>query len=112
MHACMGATGGPTILSDLKRLARGEVGLGAAFFGWLILGGILVNGATTALNLILVTRDLPLLGLVVGYAISVPYNLLAMIGVWRAADAHDGDPAAARVGRWLGVAIALVLCVT
>jgi len=67
---------------------------------------------TTAINLVLVTRDLPVTGLVVGYAISVPYNLLAMIGVWRAAQTHPGDPAVARVLRWLGVLVALVLIVT
>jgi len=102
----------PTILNDIKRLWRGEVGLFAAFWGWLLLGGILVNGMTTALNLVLVTRDLPVAGLVIGYAISVPYTLLAMIGVWRASETHPGDPGVARGMRWLGVIIAVVLCVT
>lgn len=100
------------ILNDIKRLWHGEVGLYAAFWGWLILGGILVNGMTTALNLVLVTRDLPITGLVVGYAISVPYNLLAMIGVWRASELHEGDPGVAKGLRWLAVIIAAVLCVT
>ncbi|MBK1699187.1 hypothetical protein [Rhodovibrio salinarum] len=104
--------GASNILSDIKRLWRGEVALGAAFWGWLILGGVLVNGMTTALNLVLVTRDLPITGLVVGYAISVPYNLLAMIGVWRSAENSDGDPGVARGLRWLAVIIAAVLCVT
>jgi hypothetical protein len=100
------------IVSEIKRLWHGEVGLFAAFFGWLILGGILVNGLTTALNLVLVTRDLPIVGLVVGYAISVPYNLLAMIGVWRASEVYDGDPGVAKGMRWLGVVVAAVLCIT
>lgn len=99
-------------MNELKRLWHGDLSLGAAFFGWLVLGGLLVNGMTTALNLVLITRDLPLTGLVVGYAISVPYNLLAMVGVWRASERHDGDPGVARGMRWLGVIIAAVLCVT
>ena len=100
------------ILKDIKRLWHGEVDLFAAFWGWLILGGILVNGMTTAINLVLVTRDLPITGLVVGYAVSVPYNLLAMIAVWRASEVHDGDPGVAKGLRWLAVIIAAVLCVT
>lgn len=67
---------------------------------------------TTAINLVLVTRDLPITGLIVGYAVSVPYNLLAMIGVWRASEVHDGDPGVAKGMRWLAVIIAAVLCVT
>lgn len=106
------ANGAAAILNDVKRLWRGEIGLWSAFWGWLILGGILVNGMTTALNLVLVTRDLPVTGLVVGYAISVPYNLLAMIGVWRASEVFNGDPGVAKGVRWLTVIIAVVLCVT
>ena len=104
--------GAAAILNDIKRLWHGEIGLFAAFWGWLILGGILVNGMTTAINLVLVTRDLPITGLVVGYAVSVPYNLLAMIGVWRASEVYAGDPGVAKGLRWLAVIIAAVLCVT
>jgi hypothetical protein len=49
---------------------------------------------------------------VVGYAVSVPYNLLAMIAVWRASEVHDGDPGVAKGLRWLAVIIAALLCVT
>ena len=104
--------GAAAILNDIKRLWHGEIGLFAAFWGWLILGGILVNGMTTAINLVLVTRELAFTGLVIGYAISVPYNLLAMIGVWRASEVYPGDPGVAKGLRWLAVIIAAVLCVT
>lgn len=99
-------------MNDLRRLWRGELPLAQAFWGWLVLGGILVNGATTALNLILVTRDLALTGLVVGYAISVPYTLVALLGVWRAADGYTGDWTSPAIARTCALVIAIVLCVT
>jgi hypothetical protein len=99
-------------MNDLRRLWRGELPLVQAFWGWLVLGGILVNGATTALNLILVTRDLALTGLIVGYAISVPYNLLALLGVWRAAEGYSGAWTSPAIARTAAFAIAIVLCVT
>jgi hypothetical protein len=99
-------------MHDLRRLLRGDLPLGQAFWGWLVLGGILVNGATTALNLILVTRDLALTGLIVGYAISVPYNLAAMMGVWRSAEGYTGTWTSPGIARSAAVVIAVVLCVT
>ena len=99
-------------MSDLGRLWRGELPLAQAFWGWLVLGGVLVNGATTALNLILVTRDLALTGVIVGYAISVPSNLLALQGVWRSAEGYDGEWSNATIARSVAVVFAIVLCVT
>lgn len=99
-------------MRELQRLWRGDLSLPAAFWGWLVLGGVLVNGMTTALNLILVTRDLALVGLIVGYAISVPYNLLALLGVWRSAGAWQGDRAMATTARVVAVVWAIGLSVT
>jgi hypothetical protein len=33
----------------------------------------------------------PVLAFIVGYGLSVPYNIVAMVGVWRAADRYPGE---------------------
>lgn len=96
----------------LKKLWRGEVALAKAFWTWAVLGGLLVNGATTLLFLALTVRDLPILALIVGYVLSVPYNLLAMVGVWRAADRHSGDRAWAETARVIALVGLIVLTLT
>lgn len=83
----------------LGRLWRGEVPLAAAFWTWAVLGGLLVNGLTSGLFLALVSWGLPLPAFVLGYGLSVPYNVLAIVGVWRAADRHPGSRAWAEIAR-------------
>ncbi len=58
---------------------------------WAVLGGLLVNLVTSASFLFLVMADHPLLALAIGYGLSLPYNLLATVGVWRSAEHYDGD---------------------
>lgn len=94
------------MLEPLQRLWRGDEPLARAFWGWAVVGSLLVNGATTTLFLILSAQDLVVLGLVAGYAISVPYNILAIVGVWRAADRHPGArfwAEAARIAALIGL---------
>ena len=97
---------------SLKRLWRGEVPLAEAFWTWAVLGGLLVNGVTTGLFLALVSWDRPILALVIGYGLSVPYNLLAMAGVWRAADRYAGDRAWAETARIVALVGFVVLTLT
>lgn len=96
----------------LKQLWRGEVPLPKAFWTWAVLGGLLVNGVTTGLFLALVTSGLPLSALVVGYVLSVPYNLVAVVGVWRAADRYAGDRAWAETARIVALVGLIVLTLT
>ena len=53
-------------------------------------------------------RGEPIAALIVGYALSVPYNILATVGVWRAA-AHYAGPQhwaqAARLATLVGMAV-------
>ncbi|MDJ0945623.1 MAG: hypothetical protein QNJ30_19315 [Kiloniellales bacterium] len=78
-------------MGELRRLWSGELPLDRAFWTYAVAGGLLVNLATSLLFLALVMADRPLAALAVGYGLSLPYNLLAVVGVWRAADRHDGD---------------------
>jgi hypothetical protein len=78
-------------MNDLRRLWRGELPLGEAFWGWAVLGGLLVNLSTTFGFYLLIIEDLLIPALLVGYALSLPYNFVVMVGVWRSANAYKGD---------------------
>lgn len=100
------------MVGTLKQLWRGEVPLATTFWTWAVLGGLLVNGATTGLFLVLVARDLPILAFVVGYVLSVPYNVFAIVGVWRAADRYAGDRTWAETARVVALVGLIVLTLT
>ena len=80
-------------MAKLGALWRGELPLGEAFWTWAIGIGLLVNLTTSVLFLALLTADRPWAALFVGYALSVPYNVLAGVGVWRSAAHYEGHPA-------------------
>ena len=96
----------------VKRLWRGETPLSEAFWTWAVLGGLLVNASTTGLSLLLLSHDLPILALAGSYVPSVPYNILVIVGVWRAADRHTGDRTFAETARVLVVVALSLLTVT
>ena len=77
-------------MSGLRRLWRGELPLAEAFWTWAIAIGLTINMAALLITLILVTEDLPLAGLIVGHGMTLPYNVIATVGVWRSAARHPG----------------------
>lgn len=79
----------PDPIRPFRRLWRGELPLAEAFWLWAVLGAILVNLGTTALFLALVSAGQTLAAWLAGYALSVPYNILALVGVWRSADRYQ-----------------------
>lgn len=85
-------------MTGLRRLWRGELPLAQAFWSWAVLGGLAVNGITTLLFLMLVAADRPIAAFLAGYALSVPYNVVVAVAVWRSADGFPGDP------RWADLA--------
>lgn len=72
-------------------LWRGDEPLPTAFWNWAVIGGILVNVVTSALFLTLMMHSRPTLALLIGYGVSLPYNLFATVGVWRSADRFEGE---------------------
>jgi hypothetical protein len=70
---------------------RGEEPLSTAFWNWAVLGGLLVNVVTSVLFLTLFIQNQTLLALLIGYGVSIPYNVYATVGVWRAADRFEGE---------------------
>ena len=99
-------------MRKLRALWSGELPLGEAFWTWAIGIGLLVNLSTSAAFLALITFDRPWSALFVGYALSVPYNVVAVVGVWRSADRYDGSPALANLTRMIALAVMTLLSLT
>jgi hypothetical protein len=99
-------------MQTLTRLWRGEVALDVAFWNWAVLGGLAVNLTTGVLFLALIVAGHPIAALVFGHALSVPYNALVAVGVWRAAARHAENRRRAHVVRLVTLIAMLILSVT
>lgn len=96
-------------MTKLRALWFGELPLGEAFWTWTIGVGVLVNLTTTALFLTVVTLDGPWAALLAAYFLSVPYNVMAVVGVWRSAARYQGRAGYADLARITAVAVMLLL---
>jgi hypothetical protein len=99
-------------MERVRALWAGELPLGDAFWTWAVLGGLLVNISTSALFLVLITLDRPWSALIVGYGLSVPYNVAVLVGVWRSAARHDGPRSHAVLALGATVILMTVLSLT
>jgi hypothetical protein len=95
----------------LTRLWRGELPLASAFWNWAVFGALVLNGTMTLLFLILLMNDFPLAALLAGHVVSVPYNILVAVGVWRSAGRYDGDPRLRTAARVVTTAGMLLLSI-
>ena len=86
-------------MGKITDLWRGDLPLGDAFWNWAVLGGLIVNVSTSLIFLWLITIDQPIPALIVGYGMSLPFNALATVGVWRSAARHDGPVIQADLAR-------------
>lgn len=86
-------------MKTLVALWQGELPLGEAFWTWAVTVGLLVNLVTSVLFLILIMQDLALAALLIGYGLSLPYNAVATVGVWRAAVCYNGPAVHADLAR-------------
>ncbi|MCP5370912.1 MAG: hypothetical protein H6907_04195 [Hyphomicrobiales bacterium] len=93
-------------------LWRGELPLERAFWDWAVAGGLAVNLVTTMASLLLLTADRVVAALVVGYALAVPYNLVATVGVWRSAARYGGERCWADLARAVTLVGMVVLSLT
>ena len=99
-------------MTKMRSLWSGELPLDEAFWTWAIGIGLLVNLTSSVLFLALITIDRPWSALFVGYALSVPYNVLAGVGVWRSAARYQGPAGHAELARIATVILMLLLSVT
>jgi hypothetical protein len=68
-----------------------------------VIGGLVVNLVALLGFLLLISQDRTVAALAVGHVFSVPYNIVAAVGVWRAAARYAGPPALARAARLVTV---------
>jgi hypothetical protein len=74
--------------------------------------GLLVNIASSILFLVLILQDQPLAAVLVGYGLSVPYNIVATVGVWRSAARYGGPSLHADLARLASVLLMAALTLT
>lgn len=99
-------------MSVLLSLWRGDLPLPQAFWNWAVLGGIAVNLLTTVLFLVLVMNGYIAAAFIAGYAVSVPYNILVTVGVWRSAGRYEGERRWADLARAVTVAGMILFSIT
>ncbi len=99
-------------MTALGRLWRGELELATAFWNWAVFGGLIVNVSSSALFLFLIVNGRPISAILAGYAFSIPYNIIASIGVWRSAAHHPGDRNWANFARIVTIIGMVLLSVT
>ncbi len=99
-------------MTKLRALWAGDLPLGETFWTWAIGMGVLVNLITSGLFLTLITLDRPFAALLVGYGLSVPYNLVALVGVWRSAARYPGEARLADLARIVTALVMVLLTVT
>lgn len=80
----------PLSMRQISALWLGNLPLEVAFWKWAVIGGILVNLLTSLVFLVLIMQGQPLAAIVVGYVLSVPYNVVVTVGVWRSAGRYSG----------------------
>jgi hypothetical protein len=100
------------IMMNLVALWRGDLPLREAFWTWAVTVGLLVNVVTSVLFLILIMQDLAWAALIIGYGVSLPYNVVATVGVWGAASRYDGPAIHADLARGVTVALMAALSLT
>lgn len=99
-------------MEKLRALWQGNLPLDEAFWTWAVIGGLIVNVTTSILFLALITAEQPWLALFVGYGLSVPYNVLAVVGVWRSSARYDGPDVHVQLARGASLAMMTVLSLT
>jgi hypothetical protein len=99
-------------MTNLCRLWRGELALANAFWNWAVFGGLAVNVTSSALFLLLIVNGHPISAFIVGNAPSIPYNIIASVGVWRSAGHYPGERRWADLARTVTIIGMVLLSLT
>ena len=96
----------------ITALWKGEVSLPRAFWTVTLLYGTLINLIVTGIMFAALAAGLPPLLAIAAHLLPLPYNILALMAVWRSASLYRGVPiyaAAAQVASALWFALMFVL---
>ena len=96
----------------IARLWRGEHDLHDTFWRYTIVIGLAVNVVTSVGFMVLITVGMPIAAAIVGYGLSVPYNVFILVGLWRSAGAYNGPQFTATFMRVSGVLWMALLTLT
>lgn len=99
-------------MKQLIYVWKGELGLEKVFWEWAVFGGLLINIASSIGFLILVLNNQLTAAVIVGYSLSLPYNLLVTVGVWRSAETYRGEKRWAELAKITTVIAMAVLSLT
>lgn len=99
-------------MMKLGSLWRGELPLNEAFWTWTVTIGLVVNITSTLMLMLLITLDQPWAALFIGYVVSVPYNIVAVVGVWRSAARYQGPNLHSDFARGASAVLMAVLSLT
>jgi len=83
----------------VKALWKGELPLARAFWEFAVVYVTLANIFATGTAFAVIAADLPAVLAAGIFLLPVPYTVVAVVGVWRSADAYRGPPHWARLAR-------------
>ena len=78
-------------MERIRHVWNGNLPLQDIFWNWAVAGGLAVNLSSSAMFLFLASTDRIIAAVICGYLLSLPYNFIVSVGVFRAADKYEGD---------------------
>jgi hypothetical protein len=87
----------------MTALWKGQLPLAQAFWEFAIVYMLLANLCATGAAFGAIASGLPAALAVVIFLLPIPYILVAVVGVWRSADAYDGPPHWAKLARYSSI---------
>lgn len=96
-------------MTRLRAFWRGDLPLDEAFWTWTVMVGLAINLSAIIALLTLLSLDRPWEALIAGYAFTVPYNIMAVIGTWRSAERYQGPRVHADLARGASVILMTML---
>ena len=96
-------------MTRLRAFWRGDLPLDKAFWTWTVTIGLTINLSAIIALLTLTSLDRPWEALIAGYAFTVPYNIMAVIGTWRSAERYQGPTIHADLARGASVILMTML---
>jgi hypothetical protein len=99
----------------MKRVCQlwmGELALQNVFWNWAVVGGFCINLTSSLIFLFLISIDRTITAFIVGYVLTVPYNIIVTVGVWRSAGRYTGDRRWAELAKVITLVVMALLSAT
>jgi len=100
------------MIDKVKSLWAGDVPLAETFWQYAVVYGLLINFVATALSLVLAVAEASPWVYVAAFFLPTPYNVLAIVAVWRSAERYEGPRKWADLARLVTLVGMLLLTVS